>query len=311
MDRDGDKMTESIINLTLEILLRLTGEEYIVMKKTSSEHCQAPVPEGRGGILSPISRPTPPIPIHEKVNREKILELTNKIIELLTGEVPIRCQDVAVYFSMEESEYLEEYKDLYKNVMIEDHQPPIKEEKTTPSLLLLQDERCPSPLLLQDGSEEHQSIPYDDQIDGNKLLNLGKDLTNIKAEDTYVRSDEQTIEDIPTDNHPDDCTRISEKHVMSDFRTDDCGVTEDTHEERAIISDLSSAFQNKDLSSDPLDGFQSSDSSQTVIQNKSHRRSVQHQRSHTGENALSCSAVNKVYVGSKRWPVTIYVDGLK
>ncbi|XP_044145085.1 uncharacterized protein LOC122934020 isoform X4 [Bufo gargarizans] len=76
--------------------------------------------------------------------------------------------------------------------MMEDHQPPIKEERTTPS-----------PLLLQDGSEEHQSIPYDDQIDGNKLLNLDKDLNNIKAEDTYVRSDEQIIEDIPTDNHPD------------------------------------------------------------------------------------------------------------
>ncbi|XP_040286433.1 uncharacterized protein LOC120999536 isoform X8 [Bufo bufo] len=215
MDRDGDKMAESIINLTLEILLRLTGEEYTVVKKTSSEHCQAPVSEGRGGILSPISRPTPHIPIHEKVNREKVLELTNKIIELLTGEVPIRCQDVAVYFSMEESEYLEEYKDLYKNVMMEDHQPPIKEERTTPSPLLLQDERCPIPLLLQDGSEEHQSIPYDDQIDGNKLLNLDKDLTNIKAEDTYVRGDEQIIEDIPTDNHPESGERpILQRQIL-------------------------------------------------------------------------------------------------
>ncbi|XP_044144564.1 gastrula zinc finger protein XlCGF66.1-like [Bufo gargarizans] len=128
MYRDGDKMAESIINLTLEILLRLTGEEYTAVKKTSSEHCQAPVSEGRGGILSPISRPTPHIPIHEKVNREKILELTKKIIELLTAEVPIRCQDVAVYFSMEESEYLEGHKDLYKNIMMEDHQPPSKRQ---------------------------------------------------------------------------------------------------------------------------------------------------------------------------------------
>ncbi|XP_044145113.1 uncharacterized protein LOC122934035 isoform X2 [Bufo gargarizans] len=147
--------------------------------------------------------------------------------------------------------------------MMEDHQPPIKEERTTPSPLLLHDERCPSPLLLQHGSEEHQSIPYDDQIDGNKLLNPGKDLKNIKAEDAYVRGDEQIIEDIPTDNHPDDCTRSSEKHVMSDFRTDDWGVTEDTHEEHTIISDVPSAVHSKDLSSDPLDGFQSSDSSQT------------------------------------------------
>ncbi|XP_044145659.1 uncharacterized protein LOC122934330 isoform X2 [Bufo gargarizans] len=79
----------------------------------------------------------------------------------------------------------------------------VKEEKS-PSPLPLQDERCPSPPLLQDGSKEHQSIPYDDQIDGNKFLNLGIDLTIIKAEDTYVRGDEQIIEDIPTGNHPEE-----------------------------------------------------------------------------------------------------------
>ncbi|KAM4030159.1 uncharacterized protein ACNLHF_021912, partial [Anomaloglossus baeobatrachus] len=147
MDMDRDKMAERILHLTLEILFRLTGEDYTVVKKTSSERCQAPVSEGWGRALSPITGPPPHPPIHEDINDQKILELTYKMIELLTGEVSIRCQDVTVYFSMEEWEYLEGHKDLYKDVMMEVPQPltspVLSSKRTTP-------ERCPRPLLPQD-----------------------------------------------------------------------------------------------------------------------------------------------------------------
>ncbi|XP_044132567.1 oocyte zinc finger protein XlCOF8.4-like isoform X3 [Bufo gargarizans] len=123
MDGDRDKMTERIFNLTLEILFQLTGEDYTVVKKISNENCQAPVSKGWGITLSPITGPPPHSLIHKEINDQKILELTHKMIELLTGEVPIRCQDVTVYFSMEEWEYLEGHKDTYKEVMMEDHQP--------------------------------------------------------------------------------------------------------------------------------------------------------------------------------------------
>ncbi|KAM4031974.1 oocyte zinc finger protein XlCOF29-like [Anomaloglossus baeobatrachus] len=87
MDRVRDKMAERILHLTLEILFRLTGEDYTVVKKTSSERCQAPVSEGWGRPLRPITGPHPPI--HEDINDQKILELTYKMIELLTGEVTL------------------------------------------------------------------------------------------------------------------------------------------------------------------------------------------------------------------------------
>ncbi|XP_044140010.1 oocyte zinc finger protein XlCOF7.1-like [Bufo gargarizans] len=261
-----DKMAESIINLTLEILFQLTGEDYTVVKKTSSERCQVPVSKGWEGILSPI---------HKEIDSENILELTNKMIELLTGEVPIRCQDVTVHFSMEEWEYLEGHRDLYKEFMMEGHRPltsPVKEERRTP-------ERCPSPLLPLDGSEHHY-VPQD------QLVNPGDDLNNINPTETYVRGDEQSTEDIPTDTRHDDCTRNSEELLRSlDFKVDDSGITQDTYEEHANIQDISSSIHIKNLSSD---------SSQTVTQNKS-PKIREHQTAHIREKPFSCLECKSYY----------------
>ncbi|KAG9469268.1 hypothetical protein GDO78_020911 [Eleutherodactylus coqui] len=183
MEKDRNKMMESALNLTLEILFQLTGEDYIVVQKTSNDRCWAPVCDGWGRPLSPILGPPPQPLIHEDINVQKILEFTNKMIELLTGEVPIRCQDVTVYFSMEEWEYLEGHKDLYKEAMMETLQPlpsPVPSSKRrTP-------ERCPHPLLPQD----HQ------------LLYQDEDLTNINTTETNVRGDQRCKEEIPTGNRP-------------------------------------------------------------------------------------------------------------
>ncbi|XP_075118136.1 uncharacterized protein LOC142188808 [Leptodactylus fuscus] len=199
MERDRNKMVESLLNLTLEIIYQLTGEDYTVVKKTSSGRCQAPVYTG-------LFLGSPPLPlIEEEINGQKILELTNKMLELLTGEVtllgmlghytvtggvgvmtvslccqvPIRCQDVAVYFSMEEWEYLEGHEDLYKEVMMEDHQP------------------------LTSAGNRHDYI----HMDFHYLYLQVKDLSNIMAitikKDPYVSGDEECEEDIPPGNHPD------------------------------------------------------------------------------------------------------------
>ncbi|XP_073538089.1 gastrula zinc finger protein XlCGF66.1-like isoform X2 [Phyllobates terribilis] len=164
---DKNKIAERLLQFTLEILFRLTGEDYTVVKKTSSERCPDPVSEGWGRTLSPIMGPPPHPLIYEDINDQKILELAYKMIELLTGEVPIRCQDVAVYFTMEEWEYLEGHKNLYKDIMMEVPTPftsPVLCSKRTTA------ERCPRPLLPQDCKQEDPTVSQDRRIDGEKVL---------------------------------------------------------------------------------------------------------------------------------------------
>ncbi|XP_056409921.1 oocyte zinc finger protein XlCOF7.1-like isoform X1 [Hyla sarda] len=191
--------TERILELSLEIIYLLTGEDYTVVKKTSGE-CVAPSRSGGWSrARGPITEPPPPSLIPERNNEQKILELTHKMMELLTGEVPIRCQDVTVYFSMEEWEYIEGHKDLYQDiVMMEDHRP-----RTSPldgSRKKNPPERCPAPLDSQHCPGGDDDVLQDDQ---------GEDLMDIKVEvmeeeEIYGMNDPlYKEEEIPIEIRPD------------------------------------------------------------------------------------------------------------
>ncbi|XP_077110649.1 uncharacterized protein LOC143766681 [Ranitomeya variabilis] len=284
MDMDRDKMAERILHLTLEILFRLTGEDYTAEKKTTSERCQDPLSEGCERLLSPITRPPSHPLIHEDINDQKFLEHIYKMTELLTGEVPIRCQDVAVYFSMEEWEYLEGHKDLYKDIMMAFPQPltspDLSSKRTTP-------ERCPHPLLPQDCKQEDPIVPQDHQ---------GEDLTRINTAETYVRGDERCKEEIPAYDYPDDCTRRSEGQLTSSiFKYDDLEILQDTIEVNAITPVISSPLHSKDLSADPLKQIISSDSLPTTKENQSHKRGIKKQTAPKAKKSFSCSECGKYF----------------
>ncbi|XP_073540668.1 uncharacterized protein [Phyllobates terribilis] len=122
---DKNHISEKILKLTLEIIYLLTGEDYSVVNKAGKHGgtirgipCQ---PEGLLKMVSPVIDPPALSEVYEKNKEQKILHLTKKILALLSKEVPIRCEDIIICFSMEEWEYVQGHKDLYKHLMMENH----------------------------------------------------------------------------------------------------------------------------------------------------------------------------------------------
>ncbi|XP_068115085.1 zinc finger protein 658B-like [Hyperolius riggenbachi] len=121
MDEDKNEMNSGMLRLAFEIVYLLTGEDYIVVKKSEHGKSSKDSPDPGGWSEDKISTAELlSASLAAMINHEKILEVANKMIEMLTGEVPIRCQDVAVYLSMEEWQYVEGHRDLYKEVMVDD-----------------------------------------------------------------------------------------------------------------------------------------------------------------------------------------------
>ncbi|KAM4019999.1 uncharacterized protein ACNLHF_000599 [Anomaloglossus baeobatrachus] len=113
MKKEKKNFTERILNHALGIIYLLTGEEYVIVKKNSP----------------------------------------HRATHLLTGEVPIKCGDISIYFSMEEWDFIEEHKDLYQEVTL-------KNQKISHPSEILED--------VTDGHEHDDSLALAEGVSGSR-----------------------------------------------------------------------------------------------------------------------------------------------
>ncbi|XP_068106535.1 oocyte zinc finger protein XlCOF7.1-like [Hyperolius riggenbachi] len=110
MGHTKEEISEKILNHALEIIYLLTGEKYVIVKKKYPHCC-----------------------IHPK-----------------SGGVPVKCEDVAVFFSMEEWDYIKGHKEDYEDVIMDTDAPSNTVETAENTHLELPDLRagevkCASP----------------------------------------------------------------------------------------------------------------------------------------------------------------------
>ncbi|KAM5140518.1 uncharacterized protein ACMZJ9_014387 [Mantella aurantiaca] len=223
MEKRRRHITKRILNLTLEIIYLLTGEDYVPLKKsddhvTPSRHSFASGRWRRSQNL--LMEPPPRSVTPEKIKDKKILQLTSKIIDLLTGE---------------ELDYLEEEANVYKDVKVEkspmlqlrdgcnNWNPPERcprplyspdptqehqEDQVEGSSNRNPPERCPRPMYSRDSTQEHQKILQEDQVDGSNNRNTPERcLHPLYSRDSTQQHQEDQVDGSNNRNPPERCPR--------------------------------------------------------------------------------------------------------
>ncbi|KAM4664533.1 uncharacterized protein O3C94_012606 isoform 4-T5 [Discoglossus pictus] len=131
MMEEKNEISSKILNYALQIIHLLTGKDYIIVRKYSehnTDRSSLQEPDGLCKTQSPITisltnSHTQETNHKRKMMNEKILELINKIADLLTVEDSAEFDEVAVYFSKEDwDSQEEEHNKFYKDVMLESNQ---------------------------------------------------------------------------------------------------------------------------------------------------------------------------------------------
>ncbi|XP_073540622.1 uncharacterized protein [Phyllobates terribilis] len=249
-ERIPNCVTEKILKLALKIICLLSGEDYTIVKKSSGECVTLKSSFQMSGEWSKTKSPNSEPPLHsliyESNKEQKILDLTYKMIELLSGEVSVRFQDVTLCFSIEEWEYIEDHKDLYSDVIMEDHRPTSLQDGSS---MVDTPGRCPSPLHSHKCPERIPNVHEDHQ---------GANKNNIKVEATEreemrLMDDQQSQKEETPIAGGNISETIPKRHHLwpPDIVTEHNIVVQNSSSESLTTSALSPLSLKGDIPSDP------------------------------------------------------------